>query len=155
MVTIPSYPAKSFPSSHWLDITGDSTENKTSGLPTSEDNLNMQLSAARQFLLGSDNPVSPTTVSLVQDSGNSEVSIDSSGLSTYKTNPDSYSMWCNQDSQSGVLFNAVSSSFLAQKQMFRIQEISPGWGYVNEDTKVYLENIHKSSIFTTDIMCYS
>ncbi|OVA09563.1 IQ motif [Macleaya cordata] len=140
LVKIPAYPAEEPGkwNSQWLDLTGEYSENNSNSFPTSEDNLSMQLSAARQFLLGSDNPVSPTSVSLLHAVENSKVSIDSSGLSTHEANPDNYNMWYDQRSQTGILSGAESSLTLTQKQKFNIREISPGWGYAAEDTKVII-----------------
>ncbi|KAI3901608.1 hypothetical protein MKW92_043551 [Papaver armeniacum] len=104
MVNISSFPA---PTSQWIDLTGDDTENGINCLPSSEDSI--QISAARQFLLGSDDPVSPASVSVAQEVENSEVSTRLTGLNIYKPNPDSYNMWNDQGSQPRNIYSAESS----------------------------------------------
>ncbi|KAI3977252.1 hypothetical protein MKX01_035982 [Papaver californicum] len=131
MVNISSFPASSFRTSQWIDLTGDDTENGINCLPSSEDSI--QISAARQFLLGSDDPVSPS-----QEVESSEVSTDFTGLNSYKPNPDSYNMWNYQCSQPRIIYSAESSGNTAQQKKFIIREISPGWGYFSEDTKVFI-----------------
>ncbi|RZC59781.1 hypothetical protein C5167_007092 [Papaver somniferum] len=133
MENISSFPA---PTSQWIDLTGDDTENGINCLPSSEDSI--QISAARQFLLGSDDPVSPASVSVAQEVENSEVSTGLTGLNIYKPNPDSYNMWNDQGGQPRNIYSAESSCNTAQQKKFIIREISPGWGYATEDTKVFI-----------------
>ncbi|KAF8378021.1 hypothetical protein HHK36_029354 [Tetracentron sinense] len=138
---IPANPAEkqeNWPSQS-LDFGGNNAENWSTYHPTSESNLTLQLSAARQFLLGSDNLiVSPTSMSPLQEVENSKISTYSSGLSTHEANPDYYAVWSDQESQFGIPLGVDLSLTIAQKQRFTIREISPEWGYATEDTKVII-----------------
>ncbi|PIA33804.1 hypothetical protein AQUCO_04000102v1 [Aquilegia coerulea] len=103
--------------------------------PTVPNDYQPQLSEARQFLLSSDDILSPTTTSLLQDVEYSKVSAHPSGTTTREAVSDCY---FDDMNQLEVLFGADSRLTLAQKQRFQIQEISPDWGYATEDTKVVI-----------------
>lgn len=127
--------------SQWSDFGGNIAENK-SNYYTSESNLSLQLSAARQFLLGSDNPlVSPTSTSLPQEVQHSRSSGYSSGTSVHEAKPDYYTFF-DQESNPEIPLVADSSLTITQKQSFTICEISPEWGYATEDTKVCSMNFY-------------
>ncbi|KAF5177856.1 Calmodulin-binding transcription activator [Thalictrum thalictroides] len=103
--------------------------------PTVPNDYEPQLSEARQLLLSSDDILSPTTSSLLQDVEYSKVSANTSGTSTHEAVSDFY---FDDMDQLEVLFGADSRLTCAQKQRFHIQEISPDWGYATEDTKVII-----------------
>ncbi|XP_043723581.1 calmodulin-binding transcription activator 4-like isoform X2 [Telopea speciosissima] len=112
-----------------LDFHGNSSENRLNYYTTSESdsNMQMQLSVAREFLLGSDSSlVSPTSTALPQV-------VESSKRSAY-----SWSMWFDQENHLEVPLEGHSSLSIAQKQRFTIHEISPDWGYATEATKVII-----------------
>ncbi|XP_010250677.1 PREDICTED: calmodulin-binding transcription activator 4-like isoform X2 [Nelumbo nucifera] len=121
--------------SQWLDSDGCNREHRN----TYNTNEEMQLSAARQFLLGSDSFVeSPSSTPLLQEAENSKVSVCSSGTNMYEANANYYKMWFDQGIRLGVPLGADSSLTIAQKQRFTISEISPDWGYSSETTKVII-----------------
>ncbi|XP_010249050.1 PREDICTED: calmodulin-binding transcription activator 4-like isoform X2 [Nelumbo nucifera] len=120
--------------SQWLEPGGYNGE--YGSYKTNED---MQISAARQFLLSSDSFLeSPTLTSLLQEVEKSKFSAFSSGISIFEAN--TYNkMWFDQESPLGIPLGADSSNLIiAQKQRFTISEISPEWGYANENTKVII-----------------
>ncbi|XP_043707251.1 calmodulin-binding transcription activator 4-like [Telopea speciosissima] len=128
-------------SSQWLDFGGNNSENRANYCTTSESDLSlqMQLSAAREFLLGSDNSlVSATLRTLPQVVENSKRSSYSSGTTVHKANPNSYTLWFDQENHLEVPLDGDSSLTIAQKQRFTICEISPEWGYDTEATKVII-----------------
>ncbi|XP_077250382.1 calmodulin-binding transcription activator 4-like isoform X2 [Tasmannia lanceolata] len=151
--------------SQWLDYRENDDLN-------SESNLSLQLSAARQFLLGAENVVSPTSNQVLQEVDKSSHSTYSSGTSTYEANSgvatlrktnsfgwmetrqvpvdnhkyssDYFGMWFPQESHLGTPLIDDSSLTIAQIQRFSIREISPEWAYSTEVTKV---------IITGDFLC--
>lgn len=134
-----------------------------------DSDLSLQLSAARQFLLGSDNPIdSPTSSSQYLEAkqdisgnrnceanlnvmnrreGNSIKWMGSTELhdpnSTYSS--DFQGMWFDQDNF-GITLGADLGLTVAQMQRFSIHEISPEWAFSSESTKV---------IITGDFLCDS
>ncbi|XP_077229908.1 calmodulin-binding transcription activator 4-like isoform X2 [Tasmannia lanceolata] len=146
----------------WLDYRGND------GL-TSESSLSL-LSAARELLLGSDNPVVPSTSNqIIQEVDKSTHSKYSSGTSAYEANSSIVMLkktnsmdWMETRDipvdnhkyspvrceilfeQGSHLGTADSSLTIAQIQRFSIREISPEWAYSDEATKV---------IITGDFLC--
>ncbi|XP_042498366.1 calmodulin-binding transcription activator 4 [Macadamia integrifolia] len=128
-------------SSQWLDFGGNNSANMVNYYTTSESDLDIQtqLSAAREFLLGSDNSiVSTSPTSLPQIVENFKISSYSSGTTVHKAKPDYYTMWYDQENHLEVPFDGDSRLTIAQKQRFSICEISPEWGYATEATKVII-----------------
>lgn len=149
----------------WQDLEGKDGTNGINCHQTSKNNFNLDLSAAEQFLLGSDDTIiSPASGKFLQDSETSVHSTYSSGTSTLDTNsgmrmlkktnsvdwmetrnisidkyaPDYYEAWFDQESHLGTTTLAADSGLtIAQKQRFSIREISPEWAYATEGTKVY------------------
>ncbi|KAJ6853140.1 calmodulin-binding transcription activator 4-like isoform X2 [Iris pallida] len=143
-------------------------DNSPSKPQVPESDLTLQLSAARQFLLGSDNPIdSPISSSQILEaklpciSGNRNCEANSNAVNhrdenniqwigstdlhgpnnTYSS--DFQGMWFDQD-HFGVTVGADSGLTVAQKQRFSIREISPEWAFSSESTKV---------IITGDFLC--
>lgn len=125
--------------------------------------FSLQLSAARQFLLGFDDSIiSPSSSELIQKGKKSVHSTESSATATFGTDsgmgihgrknsfgwmengnipidkhtPDYYEVWFDQESRIATPVEADSSLNIARKQRFRIREISPEWAYSTESTKV-------------------
>ncbi|XP_058103122.1 calmodulin-binding transcription activator 4 [Magnolia sinica] len=161
------------PENMWLNYRGSSAENGANWHLISESDFSVQLSAAREFLLGSDTGIiSPTSSGLLQEVGKSTLSTNSSGTSAvevesgvgilkktnrldwmetrnvsidkHKHTPDYYEGWLDKESNLGTSLGIDSSLTVAQVQQFSIREISPEWAYSDEVTKV---------IITGDFLC--
>ncbi|XP_042502412.1 calmodulin-binding transcription activator 4-like [Macadamia integrifolia] len=127
--------------SQWLDFHGNSSENRVNYYTSSESdsNMQMQLSVAREFLLGSDSSlVSPTSTSLPQVIENSKKSAYSSGTTLQKANPNYSAICSDQEYHLEVPLEGDSSLSFTQKQRFTIHEISPDWGFSTEASKVII-----------------
>ncbi|RWR74498.1 calmodulin-binding transcription activator 4-like protein [Cinnamomum micranthum f. kanehirae] len=150
----------------WQDLEGKDGTNGMDCHQTSKNNFNLELTAAKQFLLGSDDTIiSPASGKFLQDSETSVHSTYSSGTSTLDTNsgmrmlkktnsvdwmetrnisidkytPDYYEAWFDQESHLGTTtLEADSGLTIAQKQRFSIREISPEWAYATEGTKLII-----------------
>ncbi|KAJ0960160.1 hypothetical protein J5N97_002051 [Dioscorea zingiberensis] len=139
---------------------GDSAVNLTNGQQISEEELSLQLSATRMFLLGSDSPLpevekpldytAETTdpeagfsMMLLKENGTDWAGSITSAVEHSTYSPNNSEMWFDQ-SQFGNLLVADSSLAVAQKQRFSIREISPEWAFISERTKV---------IITGDFLC--
>lgn len=143
---------------------GKDEANGTSYHRTLKNNFSLQLSAAEEFLLGSNDAIISHSSGELQESERSVHSTYSSGTSTLETNsgmrmlkntnsigwmetrnisidkytPDYYEAWFDQESHLGTTTLAADSGLtIAQKQQFSIREISPEWAYSTEATKVY------------------
>ncbi|KAJ0972578.1 hypothetical protein J5N97_020537 [Dioscorea zingiberensis] len=143
-----------------LDGEGDSAVNLTNGQQISEEELSLQLSATRMFLLGSDSPLPEVekpldytgettdpeagfSMMLRKENGTGWAGSVTSAVEHSTYSPNNSEMWFDQ-SQFGNLLVADSSLAVAQKQRFSIREISPEWAFISERTKV---------IITGDFLC--
>lgn len=72
-----------------------------------------------------------------QDVGSVQIPPHSSAIQTLETDCDYYPVLLNQG-LIGSPLSADSNLTIAEKQKFRIREISPGWGYSAEPTKVII-----------------
>ncbi|KAF9597140.1 hypothetical protein IFM89_016128 [Coptis chinensis] len=98
--------------------------------PTVQENISPQLLEHTQILFGSDDVLSPTGTSLLQEVDFSELSAHSSG-----TTSDCY---IDQMNQHKISLGDDSRLSIAQKLRFKILEVSPEWGYATENTKVII-----------------
>lgn len=112
----------------WVDLSSANTENITDHNAVLGKSLSQHLSETEQFLLGSDDNVSLTSLSRPQDVQSSEVFPYSTGVNASEVNSSNSSPWFGQESQ----------PMLGQKQKFSIREISPEHGYATENTKVII-----------------
>lgn len=146
------------------DFKGMNETNQSNCHRNSESDFSLQLSATRQFLLGSDDAIiSPSSSELTQkDEKSVHSSIHSSATPTLGTDsgmgmlgrtdsiawmetgnipivkhtPDYYDVWFNQKNRIATPVEADSSLTIPREQHFSIREISPGWAYSTESTKV-------------------
>ena len=79
----------------------------------------------------------PASSSLPREFEGFEIPTNSSAIETHENNADCYGMLYDQG-YLGMPIEADSSLTVAQQQKFSIREISPGWGYATEATKVQL-----------------
>ncbi|KAJ8648940.1 hypothetical protein MRB53_001963 [Persea americana] len=155
----------------WQDFKGMNETNQSNCHRNSESDFSLQLSATRQFLLGSDDAItSPSSSELTQKDEKSVHSRHSSATPTLGTDsgmgmlgrtdstawmetgnkplvkhtPDCYEVWFNQKNCIATPVEADSSLTIPREQLFSIREISPGWAYSTESTKV---------IITGDFLC--
>ncbi|KAF3785364.1 Calmodulin-binding transcription activator 4 [Nymphaea thermarum] len=148
----------------WKVVKGNRGENG-SGQP-SADNVCQQLSAARQFLLGTDNLELPTLSSLPQHDEKPSASqsllrsdihvgdhhdgilrresslewTETKGMSIScsKYSPEYYGTLFDQENHLGQPPEADSGLTVSQVQRFTIREISPDWAYSTEGSKVII-----------------
>lgn len=114
---------------------GNYTDDMQSSQPTVNNDFESQFSEAMPLPFGSDNCMSPSTISLLQAPDYPKISAHCSGVGMHGETSNSY---FDQMNQLEVSRGTESRLILAQKPMFRIREISPEWGISTENTKVII-----------------